>query len=449
MQKIILSSLWVFSLILVDYFYGERTFEISDSITEYLQSLFDYGNENGLVESFLLIFYVFGGRQFMGMVFIILWLESGLKEQILKLITMYSITSFLGHFIKMILVQPRPFYEESDVRLDFCKKGYGDPSDNALRSIVFYVILSETLLFKKYKVQANDLGVLSSINQDKKLQYHYKQLSNDDLYTQLYPNTMLSYNQYKLMLATFLFITGISNSYFGLNYLNQVIMGWIIGGYVLYLYYFCDLEKQLERLFIQAIYNQSDQLNNKLRHVGRMAIFTAFPMIISILLYLFRTNEIDLIQQQEEWGLYFQSHQKCENQLDRFNRSFEKQEIVGACIIFLPFYLYLCCYFTPGQYKPDLYNHQTLTLKGVVRVLLLVGLLISQVFIHIFIRKVVMSNSLDVNVAYLIVGQLFLELYFSLLLITILPLLYKLCKSDIDGDFLRRINQIEIQEMEL
>ncbi|CAD8211222.1 unnamed protein product [Paramecium pentaurelia] len=449
MQKIILSSLLLFSLILLDNIYGKMTFELSNSITEYLQQQFDYGNENGLIESFLLIFQVLGGRQFMGMLFIILWLKSGLKEQILKLITMYSITAFLGHFTKMILVQPRPFYEETDVRLDFCQKGYGDPSDNALRSVVFYVILSETLLFKKYKVQVSDLGVLSSINQDKKLQYQYKQLSNDDLYTQLYPNTMLSYNQYKLMLATFLFITGISNSYFGLNYLSQVIMGWIIGGYILYIYYFCDFEKQLERLFIQAIYNQSDQLHNKLRHVGKLALLIAFPILISIILYIIRINDIELIQQQEEWGVFFLSHPKCENKVQGFNMSFEKQEIIGICIIFLPFYLYFCCYFTHGQYKPDLYNHQTFTLKGLVRVLILVGLLISQVAIHIFIRKVVMSNNLEINITYLIIGQLFLEFYFSFLLITLLPLLYKLCKADIDGDFLRKINQIEMQEMEL
>lgn len=56
----------------------------------------------------------------MGLLFIILWLKSGLKEQILKLITMYSITAFFDHFAKLILIQPRPFYEETDVRLDFC-----------------------------------------------------------------------------------------------------------------------------------------------------------------------------------------------------------------------------------------------------------------------------------------------------------------------------------------
>ncbi|CAD8194752.1 unnamed protein product [Paramecium pentaurelia] len=449
MQKLILSTLLLCILIFLDYAYGQMTFDLSDSITEYMQQQFDYGDENGLVESFLLIFYVLGGRQFMGLLFIILWLKSGWKEQILKLITIYSITAFLGHFIKLILVQPRPFYEESDVRLDFCQKGYGDPSDNALKSIVFYVIVSETLLFKKYKVQPNDLGVLSSINQDRKLQYQYKQLSNHDLYTQLYPNSMFSYNQYKFMLASFLFITGISNSYFGLNYLSQVIMGWIIGGYILYIYYYCEFEKLIERLFQYAIYNQQDQINNKLRHLGKLALCLTFPLLISILLYIIRTNDTELIEQQQEWGQVFKGHSKCEKQFYRFKMSFEKQEMVGTCIIFLPFYLYLCCYFTPGQYKPEQYNHQTFTLKGFVRVLILFGLLISQIAIHILIRQVVMNNDMNINITYLIIGQLFLELYFSLFLITLLPLLYKLCKADIDGDFLRKINQIEMQEMEL
>ncbi|CAD8115333.1 unnamed protein product [Paramecium sonneborni] len=449
MQKIILSTLLLCVLIFLDYLYGKQTFNLSDSITEYMQQQFDYGDENGLVESFLLIFYFFGGRQFMGFLFMILWLNSGLKEQILKLISMYSITAFLGHFTKLILIQPRPFYEETDIRLDFCQKGYGDPSDNSLRSIVFYVILSETLLFKKYKVQSNDLGVLSSINYDKLPQYQYKLLSKNDLYTQLYPNSMFSYNQYKLMLAIFLFFTGISNSYFGLNYLSQVIMGWIIGGYVLYIYYFCDFEKYMDKIFLLAIQNQSEEMNKKLRNVGKMAIYFVFPLIISILLYIFRINNDELIQQQQDWNQFFQTHQQCQSKVYLFNMSFEKHEMIGMCIIILPFYLYLCCYFTPGQYKPQLYNHQNLTLKGFIRILILLGLLIPQLSIHIQIRKFIMSNKININITYLIIGQLFLELYFSLFLITLLPLLYKLCKVDIDGDFLRKINQIEMQEMEL
>lgn len=33
---------------------------------------------------------------------------------------MHSIASYLGHIFKMILIEPRPFYEETEVRLDFC-----------------------------------------------------------------------------------------------------------------------------------------------------------------------------------------------------------------------------------------------------------------------------------------------------------------------------------------
>lgn len=33
---------------------------------------------------------------------------------------MHSIASFFGHLFKMILTEPRPFYMESEVRLDFC-----------------------------------------------------------------------------------------------------------------------------------------------------------------------------------------------------------------------------------------------------------------------------------------------------------------------------------------
>lgn len=79
---------------------------------------------------------------------------------------MYCFATYLGDIIKMVLISPRPFYLDDQIHLEICQTGFGDPSGHALRTVVFYTILSETVVFKKYKVNANNLGVLSAISRD-------------------------------------------------------------------------------------------------------------------------------------------------------------------------------------------------------------------------------------------------------------------------------------------
>ena len=64
---------------------------------------------------------------------------------------MYSLSMFFGDFLKLVLIQERPFYLNSNIRIDDCFTGYGDPSGHTFRSFVFYVILAESIFFKKFK----------------------------------------------------------------------------------------------------------------------------------------------------------------------------------------------------------------------------------------------------------------------------------------------------------
>ncbi|CAK92607.1 unnamed protein product (macronuclear) [Paramecium tetraurelia] len=95
-----------------------------------------------------LTFYVFstlGDRSIMYYTLIFFWLKQANKLQTLQLIIMYSISSFFGDFVKMILQQPRPFYIDNTIQLDFCQYGFGGPSGHACRALVFYVILFNML----------------------------------------------------------------------------------------------------------------------------------------------------------------------------------------------------------------------------------------------------------------------------------------------------------------
>lgn len=66
---------------------------------------------------------------------------------------MNAIASSVGNIVKMISAQPRPFYIDDGIKLDFCYTGYGDPSGHSLRPFVFYVLLLDTIIFKKFKFE--------------------------------------------------------------------------------------------------------------------------------------------------------------------------------------------------------------------------------------------------------------------------------------------------------
>lgn len=49
MQKVIFATTILLVLFILDLIYSGATFELSNEITKYFQSKFDYGDENGLV----------------------------------------------------------------------------------------------------------------------------------------------------------------------------------------------------------------------------------------------------------------------------------------------------------------------------------------------------------------------------------------------------------------
>lgn len=73
---------------------------------------------------------------------------------------MNALAASAGNLIKMIMTQPRPFYIDSEIKLDFCYTGYGDPSGHSLRSFVFYAILLETIILRKYDHDSNTESVI-------------------------------------------------------------------------------------------------------------------------------------------------------------------------------------------------------------------------------------------------------------------------------------------------
>lgn len=48
-----------------------------------------------------------------------------------------------------------------------------------------------------------------------------------------------------MFIGIFCFMIGIGRLYFGVHFLNQICIGWIAGGYLLYVYYYCNLELKI------------------------------------------------------------------------------------------------------------------------------------------------------------------------------------------------------------
>ncbi|CAD8100249.1 unnamed protein product [Paramecium primaurelia] len=434
MIKFCFSTLILIIYIYLDYNYGDQSFEISNRFTIFLQEQFEFGNLKGFIE---LIFYVFstlGDRNIMYYILIFLWLKQANKLQTLQLIIMYSISSFFGDFIKMILKQPRPFYIDNKIQLDFCQYGFGGPSGHACRALVFYVIL-----FKMLQTQYSDQ------------QQDFNKVESEELYLMIQPeqqqkNEISLKNQIirSIILILFILFTGIARVYFGVHFLNQVILGWIMGLYLLFIFYNCEMQNKIKQLLIQAIQKEPVKIYQIILIIYLIIIITA-----SFIIYQGCINSQILNQLKQNWKDMADFQQKCNGNDKIYNTSFEKHDIIGISIITFPYFIFISLLYKKGIYEPQLYSYKFFTKKGIIRtIILIIGLMLPYYF-RKQTKQFLLQLDSNIVVQFFFIGLLyFFEL--TLLLIYLIPLINKLLKVDNPGDLLNYQPKIEEQyEVEL
>lgn len=86
-------------------------------------------------------------------------------------------------------------------------------------------------------------------------------------------------------MGIFLFMIGIGRLYSGVHFLNQIILGWILGLYLLYIYYYCGLEDFIECLYIEAKSIKSQTTCKKITKYIKMGITISFLYSIALIIY--------------------------------------------------------------------------------------------------------------------------------------------------------------------
>ncbi|CAD8189872.1 unnamed protein product [Paramecium octaurelia] len=437
MQKLILSTLILLFLLVLDHLFGGLTYNISNEITKFLQMQFEYGKETGIFEYILLIFSTAGDAECTNVLTILIWLKAQNKIQIFKLITMNAIAAAFGNLIKMVMTQPRPFYLDPQIKLDFCYTGYGDPSGHSLRSFVFYAILIETIVLKKYNNSEN-----STLLDSEKQMYDLKEISNSELYKQIYENQYISYSKYKMFIATFAFLIGIGRLYFGVHFLNQIVIGWIIGGYILYIYYYCGLEKMIEKAFSNSL------LLNPYRYL-KVLLVSLMVFALVFLLYFERHYEQSIIDMKQQWKQNILKQRLCTSG-GGYNpkTKFETHDISGFSILFFP--CYLLAFYSKQQMLIKIESDQILIQIGQNIQYLLTYIAIY--WFQGFEKKATSKIGGSSETMRLLCKIFFAQFHYikiSILFLMIIPLGLRLAQSFIKRQQFSRISQVDQSETEM
>ncbi|CAK93811.1 unnamed protein product (macronuclear) [Paramecium tetraurelia] len=437
MYKLIFSTLILLFLLVLDHFFGGLTYNISNEITKFLQIQFEYGKETGIFEYILLIFSTAGDAECTNVLTILIWLKAQNKIQIFKLITMNAIAAAFGNLIKMVMTQPRPFYLDPQIKLDFCYTGYGDPSGHSLRSFVFYAILIETIVLKKYNHSENSI----LLDSEKQI-YDQKEISNSELYNSIYENQYISYSKYKMFIATFAFLIGIGRLYFGVHFLNQIVIGWIIGGYILYIYYYCGLEKMIQKAFSNSL------LLNQYRYL-KILLVSLIVFALAFLLYFERHYEQSLIDMKQQWKQNILKQPLC-TRGGGYNpkTKFETHDISGFSILFFP--CYLLAFYSKQQMLIKIESDQILTQIGQNIQYLLTY--IAMYWIQSFEKKATSRIGGPSETKRLLCKIFFAQFHYikiSILFLMIIPLGLRLAESFIKRQQFSRISQVDQSETEM
>ncbi|CAD8187597.1 unnamed protein product [Paramecium pentaurelia] len=437
MYKLILATVILLFFLILDNLFGSLTYNISNEITKFLQIQFEYGKETGFFEYILLIFSTAGDAECTNILTLLIWIKAQNKIQIFKLITMNAIAAAFGNFIKMVMTQPRPFYLDPQIKLDFCYTGFGDPSGHSLRSFVFYTILIETIILQKYNIQEN-----STIMESDKQVYSFKEISNSELYKQIYSNQYVSYSKYKFFIAIFAFLIGIGRLYFGVHFLNQIIIGWVIGGYIIYVYYYCGLEKMIEIAFRNSL------LLNSYRYL-QMLLASFLIFTFAYILYFERHYEQSLIDLKQQWkqNILKQPHCTTGGGYNPKNK-FETHDISGISILFLP--CYLLAFYSKQQILLKIESDQILNQVGQN-----IQYLITYIVVYwIQLLEEQTSNKIaGISETKKLLCKIFFTQFhyieISILFVMIIPLSLRLVTSFLKRQQFSRISQIDQSEMEM
>ena len=333
---------------------------------------------------------------FMGIIFFLLFLCSD-KLSIIIFLSFHTINAYSNSLLKIIYASGRPFIEYEDVMSLGCESSMGRPSGHAQSSIFFYVFLSNYICC-----------LISKKNQTKTMRF-------------LKMNTIV-------LTVAIIFMIGFYRVYTGAHSFNQVLLGWIYGQFMLFIYFILKkpvsiyIKTQVESIRLK----KQSRMRKILTSVGSFFCF----MLITILIFTLRK---EYTRFPENW--YENLWNKCKKN-NANSYIFFKETVLSTTHGCVAFGISLGFLILKGTIRNELYWAAFIQLKWwkwVLRFVLISVLSMVIVGIPYFIKA---DTEIDIYITLLLKN--YLPFYvMGVALISLIPVLYKVFRVEVDGDLMK------------
>ena len=391
-QKLFLKISFAFLLayVIADIFFNTAANEANRNLVLHVQS-----PKNTHLLNFLSILSTMGETPFYIVCLFLLLFFSTNKLKTMIFICFHLSNDYLDSILKVIYAGGRPFLEYDDVLALSCECSNGRPSGHAQSSLLFYLYIADLFCNMVSVRNQKKTGVLLKIT-------------------------------IKILAIAIILLIGCSRIYKGVHSFNQILLGWNYSQFITVLYFM--LREPLYDTI--KIHIENGKIHNEHQKRKICIYFLIFSIFLFISMLIF-TLRYELTSFPQFWT--YEYIKKCGNSFDKcmlltsFLTSASGLTVFGICLGLL---------ITNGSFKNESYWNSVCNLawwKWVIRFIILAMTILIIIGIPFII-----SSVHGTSVYIIILLKNYLPYYvLGVALIYLIPLLYKLCKVDVDGDLMK------------
>lgn len=385
----LISTIFLIIYLIADLFFDTSASEANRSLTIKLQS-------NLSISDMFSFFSTFGTNfLYIGIIFLLLFLSSD-KLTVVIFSCFHCLNIYVNSFLKTVYADGRPYIEYEEIIAISCEISNGKPSGHSQSSIFFYCFLNELIWNLIASKISKKKGIILKI------------ITTSSTFF-------------------FVFMIGLSRVYKGVHSFNQVLLGWNYGQFILFLYFFSRktiFDNVILNIDLLRIRNQA-----KISHIIISSLGFLFFITVTLLTFFLKDKYTIF---PEKW--YIMIEKKC--QIKDRNNLFLNSSILSTSFGCIIFGIILGFQLARGTLKPNLFWEAVKKLKWWQWTVRFIVLLI--IFMCLGIAYLIEANN-GTNIYIIILLKNYLPCYlFGFGLIYLTPILYHLCKVDVDGDLIKK-----------
>ncbi|KAM3132491.1 hypothetical protein pb186bvf_015450 [Paramecium bursaria] len=442
-------NIFVVVYITLDITLNDQIWEWNISLTKALQD-----NQSTGLDWMFLFFSYLAYIPPIASIYCYLFRDNKLNSILYLVVVIISVTS--NELLKSLYHQPRPYMIEDDgIEGIKCNSDYGKPSGHSQNTMVMLTMLPFLLFpsLKNFSRRKKSAQVVDEYTRSRVLSHtgftiesqqlgDYKQksnLSSNDQDQQISQTSITFKIIFFLLLYVTVFMTGLSRIYLGVHTVGQVVLGFVYGLYISFMY--IQLVHFPLRNKILQIINARFTVEHRGIIVPISILLLIFLIILDIILLELNVNFMVSFDEKQLW--LFRVNECSKSSYDfhypklLYNGPFCSTGF-GAMITGLTFGMLK----SRGSYEEGLFESNYFLLhrrKRILRIIIFISL-----FLFLIPFVFIQSNNIYI--------QLFLQvipvsLYVGIVLTWIYPLILRKYKFSIQGDIFHKGNSKKQQRL--